>query len=90
MELDEAIAQQGQRVHRLERNLALVKIKERKAETRRKIELGGLVVKATLDRFSKAVILGALLDAMEQLEREPGTRLLFQSKGEAAFMGYAE
>ena len=88
MEINEAIGKKTQRLNRLERNLALLKLKERKAQTRRKIELGGLVVKAKMDGYSKAVVLGALIDAAQQLEREVGSQLLFQSKGEAAFMGY--
>ncbi len=88
MQINEAIDKQSQQLNRLERNLALLKLKERKAETRRKIEFGGLVVKAKMDGYSKAVILGALIDAAQQLEREAGSKLLFHSTGEAAFMGY--
>ena len=65
-------------------------MKERKLATRKKIELGGLVVKAKMDGYPKAVILGALIDALEQLENNPGSESLFQSKGEAAFMGYGD
>jgi hypothetical protein len=43
---EKALIKAEQKVARLERNLALEKIKTRKAETRQKIELGGLVVKA--------------------------------------------
>lgn len=63
-------------------------MKERKADTRRKIELGGLVIKAKMDKFPKAIILGALIDALENLERDESTKNLFKLKGEAAFMEY--
>lgn len=82
------IKNQNQLVARLERQLAFLKIKERKRDTRKKIELGGLVIKANMHGYTKAVILGALIDALEQLENNAGTEALFQSKGEAAFMGY--
>ena len=84
------IKKQTQLVAKLERQLALLKLKERKQETRRKIELGGLIIKAKMDRFPKAMILGALIDALEQIENNDGVALLFQSKGEAAFMGYGD
>lgn len=77
-----------QTLTRLERKLALEKIKKRKADTHRKIEFGGLVIKAKMDQFPKDVILGALLHAMEQLKNEDGSKELFQSKGHAAFMKF--
>lgn len=39
----------------------------RKADTRRKIQLGGLIVKAGLDEESAAVLLGLLLEAAQKL-----------------------
>ncbi len=57
-----------------------------RAETRRKIEYGGLIVKSGLDQEAKDVILGALISAMEALQNEPGSRTLFQSKGINAFL----
>ena len=88
MLIQDEIIKQQQRVARLEQNLALQKIKQRKADTRRKIEFGGLVVKANMAGYSKAVILGALLDAAQQLEEGSDTKRLFQLKGEAAFMDF--
>ncbi len=40
---------------------------ERKSDTRRKIQLGGLVIKAGLDSETTATIFGLLLDAAEKL-----------------------
>lgn len=48
---------------------------ERRADTRRKIQLGGLVTKAevaTLAGDDPAVILGALLDVAARLRADPG------------------
>lgn len=90
MDIASAIKKQEQKVARLERNLALQKIKQRKADTRRKIEFGGLVIKSGLDEYPKAVILGALIDAFEHLERDASYKTLYQAKGEVAFMGFDE
>ena len=90
MNIQYNIKKTQQKLARLERNFAMQKIKQRKKETRRKIELGGLVVKAKMDDLSKDVILGALLYAKENIQKEPGTMTLFKSKGEAAFMQYGD
>jgi len=75
-----------QQLARNERQLALQKIKKRKADTRCKIELGGLIIKAGMSDYSKAVILGALMSVAEDLASDDAYTLLFQSKGETAFM----
>jgi hypothetical protein len=80
----------AQTVARLEQKLAQEKLKQRKQDARKKIELGGLVIKAKMDNYSKAVILGALMDAVTQLNNNADVKALFQAKGEAAFMGYSE
>lgn len=81
------IAKLEQRLAKNERLLALAKIKQRKVETRQKIQLGGLVVKANMAQHSKAVILGALIEAAEALERnDEGILELYRIKGEAAFL----
>jgi hypothetical protein len=46
---------------------------ERKADTRRKIQLEGLVKKAGLHDEATAVLLGIFLDAFETLQGENGT-----------------
>ncbi len=60
---------------------------ERKADTRRKIQLGGLIIKAGLHEESSAVILGLLLEASETLISDLGldAKLTWQIKGELAF-----
>ena len=88
MQTNKQIKQKEQMVARLERKLALQKIKQRKAETRRKIELGGLVAKANMDRYPKDVILGALIHAKQQMEKESGAKILYRSIGQSAFMEF--
>lgn len=75
-----------QQVHRLERDLALEKLKKRKADTRRKIEFGGLVIKAGMDAYSKSVILGVLLEAFENIQGDETLQQRYQQKGDNAFM----
>lgn len=90
METSNQIKKKAQKIAKIERKLALEKIKERKAETRRKIEFGGLVVKAKMDQYSKDIILGALLHAAKELNQESGSALLYQSIGQSAFMEHGE
>jgi|TARA_A100001035_G_scaffold85152_1_gene66083 hypothetical protein len=71
---------------RMERQLALQKVKQRKAETRRKIELGGLVVKSEIDQYPKSVVLGALLDAIDTINQDPKHLEILKQKGEMAFL----
>ena len=88
MKTETKIIKTEQKIARLERQLAMDKIKKRKADTHRKIQFGGLVIKAKMDVYPKDIILGALLDAAQRLENEVGTESLYQSKGHAVFMGF--
>ncbi len=47
----------------------------RKAETRRKIQLGGLIIKAGLEELPTAVLLGLLSDAADLLDEKPEATL---------------
>lgn len=60
---------------------------ERKADTRAKIMLGGLVVKAGLADEDSAVILGILVQAAEALQAADGeiVRRRFRRAGDQAF-----
>ena len=89
-ETSRKIKKQNQLLAKFERQRALLKIKERKRDTRRKIELGGLVIKAKMDGYPKSVVLGALIDALEQIENHSGAELVFKAKGDAGFMGYGD
>ena len=72
---------------RLLHKLARMKDLERKKETRRKIQLGGLIKKAGIDSEATAILYGLLLEAAEQLESEKATeaRKRWQLKGDIAF-----
>jgi len=61
----------------------------RKQDTRFKIELGGLVIKAGLGNEPKAVVLGALtlVAAALQGQNANANRARFAAEGEASFKG---
>ncbi|HEM0351370.1 conjugal transfer protein TraD [Legionella erythra] len=79
------IQKQQQLIARCEKSLALEKLKKRRADTRRKIELGGLVIKSGMDGFSKAVILGGLEYLQKLLSIDPDTKKLFETNGNYLF-----
>ena len=80
------IKKEEQRIARLENSLALEKLKKRRADTRRKIEFGGLVVKAGMDGFNKALVLGALSHAMQLIHQDESYSTLFESMGDKLFL----
>ena len=80
------VIKQQQQVARCEKSLALEKLKKRRADTRRKIEFGGLVIKSGIDGFNKSVILGALSHAMQLIENDENYLPLFESVGDALFL----
>ena len=81
MTTPQQIIKQQQQIARCEKSLALEKLKKRKADTRRKIEFGGLVIKAGMDGFNKSVILGALSHAMQLIDNNKEQLMLFESIG---------
>jgi hypothetical protein len=80
------IKKEQQQIARCEQSLALEKLKKRRADTRRKIELGGLVIKAGMDGFNKSVILGALMHGVTLMGQEDHYQTLFESMGEELFL----
>jgi hypothetical protein len=59
----------------------------RKKDTREKIELGGLIVKAGLRFEKRAMLLGALIDLSHRLKSDKGERARLTAIGAEAF-GY--
>lgn len=57
----------------------------RKKDTREKIELGGLVVKAGLRYQKRALLLGALIDVARRIEGDHGERARLLAIGAEAF-----
>jgi hypothetical protein len=82
------IKNEQQHIARCEQSLALEKLKKRRAETRRKIELGGLVIKAGMDGFNKSVILGALDYSSDLLRQDEASMKMFESRGNKLFLEF--
>lgn len=85
MDITEQIVKQKQVIAQQEKQLALEKFKKRRADTRRKIELGGLVIKSGMDGYNKSVILGALDYALHLIQQDLSYKRLFQLKGDSLF-----
>lgn len=62
----------------------------RKKDTREKIELGGLIVKAGLRFERRAVLLGALIELQRRLKDDQGERARLTLIGAGAFDNEAE
>lgn len=72
---------------RLESNLMREREQQRKQDTRRKIELGGLIIKANLDGLSKAQLLGLLVEAASKIAGDSRSPILqhWRQTGDQAF-----
>jgi hypothetical protein len=57
----------------------------RKADTYRKIQLGGLVIKSGMGDQPPAVILGALIEALQQMQADPSRAARYKALGDASF-----
>lgn len=63
---------------------------ERKKDTREKIELGGLIVKAGLRYEKRALLLGLLIDAAERTKGDEVERARLTTIGAEAFGHHGE
>jgi hypothetical protein len=70
---------------RIERMARASKSDARKKDTREKIELGGLIVKAGLRYEKRAVLLGLLIDAASRLKADESERTRLTALGTEAF-----
>ncbi|WP_041404723.1 conjugal transfer protein TraD [Rickettsia massiliae] len=62
-----------------------LKIQERKARTRRLIEIGGLVVKAKLDNLPNNALFGALISLSNELTQSPNVQTQWIKTGKDIF-----
>ena len=86
MSMLDKIQKEKQVIARCEKSLAVEKLKKRKADTRRKIELGGLVIKAGMNGFNKSVVLGALDYSSKLLTQDETNVALFEARGNKLFL----
>jgi len=72
------------RKSRLEAQIKRLENADRKKQTSRKIELGGLIIKARVNDLNNNALLGALLEVQEKM-KEDSTVKKWKDKGDAAF-----
>ena len=80
------IKKQKQLIALCEKTISLEKVRKRRADTRRKIELGGLVIKSGIDGFNKSIILGALAYSLQLIDQDITNKSLFENKGNLLFI----
>jgi hypothetical protein len=76
------IKKEKQLIAQSEKSLALDKVNKRKADTRRKIELGGLVIKSKMNQFNIFIILGALNYIFELMTHDTSLANKFEISGQ--------
>ena len=86
MNTSSQIKKQKQIIARDEKSLTIAKLKKRKADTHRKIELGGLVIKSGMSGYDKATILGALDYALGLIGQDKDYANLFTARGNHLFL----
>jgi hypothetical protein len=73
-----------QKINCLQLDLARERMKKRKQDTRNKIQLGGLVIKASMHNHPKDVLLGALIYCRKEMQSNPALNAEFKALGCAA------
>ena len=86
MKLNESLIKSRQKMNRTQMELAKAREQERKLDAHKKIQFGGLVLKSGMGEFPKAVILGALTDALQNIRNDRSFENLYKIKGEKEFL----
>ena len=73
-----------QKINRLQLDLSRERMKKRKQDTRTKIQLGGLVIKASMHNHPKDVLLGALIYCRKEMQSNPALNAEFKALGSAS------
>lgn len=84
--MQDKITKQEQLIARLEQVDALSQLKKRKADTRRKIEYGGLVIKSGMHAYTKDIVLGALIYVEQLIANDFDYVTLFEGEGQKQFL----
>ncbi|MFO2904110.1 conjugal transfer protein TraD [Legionella pneumophila serogroup 1] len=85
MSTRQQIEKEKKLISRFEKSLALDKIKKRKADTRQKIELGGLVIKSGINIYEKSIILGGLIHISTLIKKDKNFISYLEILGDNAF-----
>ena len=86
MQTNDELLKAKQRASRKQLELARLSEKERKLDAHRKIQFGGLVIKAGIDKYPKNVILGVLIDGLDNIKFDEAALKLYTAKGDKAFL----
>ncbi|HHW4979452.1 TPA: conjugal transfer protein TraD [Legionella anisa] len=90
MTLNKKIIKQEQLITRFKNSVASINLKKRRADTRRKIEFGGLIIKSGIDGYNKSIILGALDYSLRLIEQDATYQNLFETRGDTLFLHKAK
>ncbi len=85
MKMLKEIEKEKQLITRCEKSLALEKLKKRRADTRQKIELGGLVIKSGINIYEKSIILGGLVYLLSLIKTDKDFIFSFKILGDNGF-----
>jgi hypothetical protein len=88
--MQDKITKKKQIIPRLEQQDALTQLKKRKADTRRKIEYGGLVIKSGMHAYTKNIVLGALIYVEQLIANDFDYASFFQNEGKHQFLNFTE
>ncbi|MEI6057000.1 MAG: conjugal transfer protein TraD [Lentisphaerota bacterium] len=86
MQTNTELIKARQKTNRSQLQLAKLTEKDRKLDAHRKIQFGGLVIKAGMDKYPKNIILGALIDALQNINSDESALTLYKAKGDRAFL----
>lgn len=85
MSMLKQIEKEQQLIARCQKSISLDKVKARKAQTKNKIELGGLVIKSGMNFYDKSIILGCLAHSRELIQGDQHYISHFKSLGDSLF-----
>lgn len=86
MEINTELKRAKQKANKMQLAVARLTEKERKLDAHKKIQFGGLVIKAGMNKYSKNVILGALIDAFYNIQNDKAALSFYKAKGDKAFL----
>lgn len=85
MPILEQIKKEEQLIARCEKSIALEKLRKRRADTRHKIELGGLVIKSGMGVYNKSVVLGSLDYISKLILKDESYKRILELSGNELF-----
>lgn len=81
MKMLDEIEKESQLIARYKKLITLEQLRKRKADTRQKIELGGLVIKSGINIYNKSIIFGGLVHMVELIDADDDFKVFLESRG---------